>query len=83
MQGVEIDGVAFWSVYREDDGPFRCYKYMEGNNANESVKVMCESLLRNLIANSTLDDVLRNRKYLRERIKEQLKDHFRGWGIWL
>ena len=44
---------------------------------------MCESLLRNLIANSTLDDVLRNRKYLREKIKDQLKDHFRGWGIWL
>jgi hypothetical protein len=34
MQGVEIEGVAFWSVYREEDGPFRCYKYMQGNNAN-------------------------------------------------
>lgn len=28
MQGVEITGFAFWSVYRQDDGPFRCYKYM-------------------------------------------------------
>ena len=28
MQGVEICGFAFWSVYREEDGPFRCYKYM-------------------------------------------------------
>ena len=28
MQGVVINGFAFWSVYREDDGPFRCYKYM-------------------------------------------------------
>lgn len=56
---------------------------MEGNNANESVQVMCESILRNLIANSTLDDVLRNRGYLRDKIKAQLKDPFRGWGIWL
>lgn len=83
MQGVEIEGVAFWSVYRLEDGPFRCYKYMEGNDANANVQVMCESVLRNLIANSTLDDVLKNRGYLRDEIKTQLKDHFRGWGIWL
>jgi len=28
MQGVIIEGFAFWSVNRENDGPFRCYKYM-------------------------------------------------------
>jgi len=26
MQGVEVSGVLIWSVYREQDGPFRCYK---------------------------------------------------------
>jgi regulator of protease activity HflC (stomatin/prohibitin superfamily) len=44
---------------------------------------MCESVLRSLIANSTLDDVLRNRNYLRDEIKTQLKGQFKGWGIWL
>lgn len=83
MQGVEIHGVAFWSVYRLEDGPFRCYKYMEGTNANNSVQTMCESVLRSLIANSTLDDVLRNRNYLRDEIKSQLKEQFREWGVWL
>ena len=83
MQGVQITGFAFWSVYREEDGPFRCYKYMEGNNANSNVQAMCESVLRSQIANSTLDQVLRNRNLLRDAIKLELKDQFKGWGVWL
>lgn len=83
MQGVVIQGFAFWSVYREDDGPFRCYKYMEGGDANRNVQAMCESVLRNLIANSSLDEVLRNRSHLRDNMKNDLKDQFKGWGIWL
>ena len=58
MQGVIITGFAFWSVFRDEDGPFRCYKYMEGGDANSNVQAMCESVLRNLIANSSLDEVL-------------------------
>lgn len=83
MQGVVINGFAFWSVYREDDGPFRCYKYMQGGDANRNVQAMCESVLRNLIANSSLDEVMRNRSHLRDNIKKDLKDTFTGWGIWL
>ena len=83
MQGVEITGFAFWSVYRNEDGPFRCYKYMEGNDANTNVQAMCESVLRSQIANSSLDDVLRKRDLLRDAIKKELKDQFRGWGVWL
>lgn len=83
MQGVVITGFAFWSVYRDDDGPFRCYKYMEGGDANRNVQAMCESVLRNLIANSTLDEVLRNRNHLRDNIKNELKDQLKGWGVWL
>lgn len=41
MQGVVINGFAFWSVYRDDDGPFRCYKYMEGGDANTNIQAMC------------------------------------------
>ena len=25
MQGVEIRGVLIWNIFREGDGPFRCY----------------------------------------------------------
>ncbi len=44
---------------------------------------MCESVLRNLIANSSLGDVLRNRNHLRDNMKADLKDQLKGWGIWL
>ena len=83
MQGVVITGFAFWSVYRDEDGPFRCYKYMQGGDANANVQAMCESALRNLIANSTLDEVLRNRDHLRDNMKKELMDQFKGWGVWL
>lgn len=83
MQGVIITGFAFWSVFRDEDGPFRCYKYMEGGDANSNVQAMCESVLRNLIANSSLSEVLRNRNHLRDNMKNDLKDQFKGWGIWL
>ena len=83
MQGVVITGFAFWSVYRDEDGPFKCYKYMQGGDANANVQAMCESALRNLIANSTLDEVLKNRDHLRDNMKKELMDQFKGWGVWL
>lgn len=56
---------------------------MEGGDANSNVQAMCESVLRNLIANSSLEEVLRNRNHLRDNMKRDLKDQFKGWGIWL
>lgn len=44
---------------------------------------MCESSLRNLIANSTLDEVMKNRNHLRDSMKRDLAEQFKGWGIWL
>jgi len=28
MQGLEVTGIAVWSVFRDKDGPFRFYKSM-------------------------------------------------------
>jgi regulator of protease activity HflC (stomatin/prohibitin superfamily) len=56
---------------------------MQGGDANSSIQAMCESVLRNLIANSSLDDVLKNRNHLRDNIKKDLCDQFKGWGVWL
>lgn len=70
MQGVSITGFAFWSVFREEDGPFRCFKYMQGNDANSNVRAMCESVVRSQIANSSLDQVLRNRHSIRDAVKK-------------
>jgi hypothetical protein len=47
MQGISIEGFAFWSVNKDKDGPFKCYKYMDGGNVNKFVKTLCESIVRN------------------------------------
>ncbi len=44
---------------------------------------MCESILRNLIANSKLDDVLKKRDLMKDNMKKELQKPLKGWGIWL
>ncbi len=41
VQGVDITGFAFWSVNRQGEGPFKCYKYMQSGNANANIKAVC------------------------------------------
>lgn len=61
MQGISIEGFAFWIVDREAGGPLKCYKYMDGGNANRHVKTLCESIVRNELANCKLANVMKNR----------------------
>lgn len=72
MQGVEVKGFAIWEVNSNDDGPFNCYKYSQGGTANDNVRTMCESILRNTIVNNKLTDVLRDRDLLRQSMKEDI-----------
>lgn len=85
MLGVEVEGVAFWSVNRQGQGPFNCYKYMHGSggDANSSVRTVCESIVRNEMANCSLQEVLRERIKLKERMRRELQAQLDGWGIWL
>jgi flotillin len=84
MLGVEVEGVAFWSVNRKGQGPFNCYKYMHGGgDANNSVRTVCESIVRNEMANCSLQEVLRERIKLKERMRRELQAQLDGWGIWL
>ena len=41
---------------------------MQGGNANDNVRTMCESVIRNALANSSLDTVKRDRNLLKEAI---------------
>jgi hypothetical protein len=56
MQGVEITGVVMWSVNRLDDGPYRFYKYagQDIETANDNLKLVSESIVRNTVANHTI-----------------------------
>jgi regulator of protease activity HflC (stomatin/prohibitin superfamily) len=44
---------------------------------------MAVSVLRNQIANMTIDEILRNRAKLRDAIKSEMQELLSGWGVWL
>ena len=44
---------------------------------------MASSIVRNRIANSTMDDILKNRQALREAIRSEMSQVTKGWGVWL
>lgn len=89
MQGVEVTGMVIWSIFRDGDGPFKCYKSfgedLKGSSAmaNEKIMNLSKSIIRDRIANMTIKDVLKNRHKLREGVREEIQKLINGWGIWL
>jgi hypothetical protein len=90
MQGVEVSGMLIWSILRNDDGPFKAYKsfgddllFENPNNANQKLESMAVSIIRDRIANFTINDILKNRSKLRQGVKDEMQKILSGWGIWL
>jgi regulator of protease activity HflC (stomatin/prohibitin superfamily) len=89
VQGVRVKGFATWTVYREDDGPFRAYRTFDGLSdagrkmANNQLGSLVESILRNMVSNLTINEVLTQRDSLRKNAREQLTEITKGWGIWI
>ena len=89
MQGVRVSGMLVWTVNRLGDGPFNAYKNLgdisSGNpkTANESLIAMSSAVVRSCIANSTIQEMITNRKLLREAIHKEMFDVVKGWGVWL
>mmetsp|Transcript_24917 Transcript_24917/g.50624 ORF Transcript_24917/g.50624 Transcript_24917/m.50624 type:complete len:383 (+) Transcript_24917:85-1233(+) len=89
MQGVEVSGFVMWTVFREKDGPFRAYRYMNGmtpdgiNIANENLKNLTESIIRSQVANMDIKDVVANRDMMRENVRKNAAQLVQGWGIWM
>jgi len=44
---------------------------------------MAISIIRDRIANLSLDDILKNRSKLRNGVKEEMQKLITGWGMWL
>jgi regulator of protease activity HflC (stomatin/prohibitin superfamily) len=44
---------------------------------------IAKSIIRDKIANMTIDDVLKNRAALRDAIKKDIQTLLTGWGMWL
>lgn len=78
-----------WSINREGDGPFRCYKSFgedlnsRSNLANEKIMNLSKSIIRDRIANMSINDVIKNRQKLRHGVREEIQKLVTGWGMWL
>lgn len=75
-----------WTVDRND--PFKAYKMLDlasgnYNCANTVLQCMTSAVVRNQIANSTIDHILKNRKALRDTIMKEMATVVSGWGIHL
>jgi len=90
MQGLEVSVMIVWTIFRDGDGPMRAYR-MLGNDLKEAVprsaNDLCASLVssvvRNQIANDTIDNIIKSREAFREKVMETMKPQMKGWGIWI
>ena len=90
MQGIEVSGMIVWSIFREDDGPIRAFKYLgqditqaNPKTADDNLIEMTNGIVRHKIANSTINEILRNRHIIRDDLKRELNKNVNGWGVWL
>lgn len=89
FQGVQVEGMCVWSIYRTDDGPAKAYRYLDGlspsgiEKANANIKDMAESILRAQVATMSIADVVRNRAAIRTACRKDMADVIQGWGLWL
>ena len=79
-----------WSVFRDADGPLQCYKSFGEDlkktipsDANKKIESLAISIVRESIANMTIDDILKNRSKLRDTSRSEMQKLLRGWGMWL
>lgn len=89
-QGIEITGIIIWTIYREKDGPFKAYKSLgeelclsNPTSANTTLMELSNSIVRNRIANSTIEDILTHRDQVKNEIRNEMNKIVNGWGVWL
>ena len=87
---MEISGAILWAIFREEDGPFKAYRYLGEDikneiplNANDNLIDMSNSIVRDCIANSTIEEILRDRVKVRNEIRNRMNEVVNGWGVWL
>ena len=51
--------------------------------ANTTLQSMTSAIVRNQIANSTLDNILKNRQQIRDEIIKEMNEVVVGWGVHL
>jgi regulator of protease activity HflC (stomatin/prohibitin superfamily) len=90
MSGVKIKGMIIWKVSSAQDMPLKAHTNLGKDlcsanpiTANNMVKQQASSIIRNKIANVTLDECLRNRTKIRDDVKNEMQAIVSGWGVHL
>ena len=71
-QGLEVSALIVWKIDHEEDGPMRAFKFLGEDlisdtprTANKLIETVVTSVIRNYIANSTIEEVRQNRDQIR------------------
>jgi flotillin len=90
MQGIEVAAMIEWTIDKDGEGPMKAYKNLgqdlsssNPRTANQIISDMACSILRSAISNSTIDQVIKNRQELREKILSDMSEVCKGWGVHL
>lgn len=90
MSGVELSGFVIWVINREGINPLKAYKHIKDlanlekdSEVNQHIKSMAESIVRHEIANLSINEVISERKKVRDGITQAMQEILSGWGIWL
>ena len=86
MQGIEVMSMIEWTVDR--DFPLKAYKNLDLASgsfrvANDTLSCMTSAIVRNQIANSTIDHIIKNRQEIREKVLDEMSEVVKGWGVHL
>ena len=84
MQGIGVSTMLEWTI--DKNNPLKAYKNLDlasgnFNKANDILQSMVSAIVRNQIANSTIDHIIKNRSELREMILAEMKEVVEGWGV--
>lgn len=90
MQGLEVSTMVEWVIDKNDEGPMKAFKNLGQDltqqvpyTANSMISDMCSSILRSQISNSTINEVIKNRQQLREKVIKEMSEVVKGWGVHL
>lgn len=51
--------------------------------SNDKLVQMSSAIVRNCIANSTINEIITNRQMIRNALKKEMWEVVKGWGVWV
>jgi len=88
MQGVKVTGNLFWRINDNEEGPFKAYTNLGADiasenphTANSNLQQQAAAIVRDEIANSKLEVIIKDRKSIVEAITKNLQSVCKGWGV--